>query len=69
MSNIDHKQVAEKRKARRRALWSRIKTEAPDNAEFIETMSDRYGKPEQVIVTLPSGEVLNSAGGNKGGLD
>lgn len=54
----------------RRALWSRIKAEAPDNADFIEFMTKRYGKPEQVIVTLPTGEVLDSHRyDKKGGLD
>lgn len=53
--------VRERQLAARRALWSRIKTEAPDNAEFIEMMTGRYGKPEQVIVTLKSGEILDSA--------
>jgi hypothetical protein len=68
MSNTEmHKQVAEKRMAARRALWSRIKTEAPDCAEFIEMMTGRYGKPERVTVTLNTGETLDSSAVRGGG--
>jgi hypothetical protein len=53
-------QIRQRRLEARRALWNRIKAEAPDCAEFIELMTARYGKPEQVLVTLSSGEVLDS---------
>lgn len=67
MSNTETlKQVAEKRKAHRRAIWNRIKAEAPDCAEMIELIAARYGKPEELTVTFHTGEVLNPSAYDKG---
>jgi hypothetical protein len=52
----------------RRAIWSRIKSEHPENAEFIELVTARFGKPERMTTTLPDGTVLDSLGYSKGGV-
>ena len=46
--------------AHRRAIWSRIKTEFPENAEVIELVTARFGKPERMTTPLPDGTVLDS---------
>lgn len=59
--------VRERQLAARRALWSRIKSEAGDCAEFIEQATKIFGKPERVVVKLNSGETLDSASVKGGG--
>lgn len=60
------KAVQERRLAARRAMWSRIQAEAPNEARFIELVTARFGKPENVFLRFHSGEVLDSANYDKG---
>jgi hypothetical protein len=51
----------------RKAMWSRMQAECPDVADFIGEVTTRFGKPEQVLVTLQDGTTLDSLGYGKGG--
>lgn len=51
----------------RKAMWGRLQAECPDIAEFIAEATKVFGKPEQVLVTLPDGTTLDSLGYGKGG--
>lgn len=46
-----------KAKQQRREAWARIKSEAPDVAEFLTEVSRVFGKPKSVYVEI-NGEVI-----------
>lgn len=57
----------------KREQWERIKTQAPDVADFLSLINQAFGKPAAVRVELfESGEVIESGGrlmGDQPGLD
>lgn len=60
-AKYDPEEIARRREQHKRDMWAFIKRTHPENAEFIEIMTARYGKPEQVIHEF-DGCKLDSAG-------
>lgn len=44
----------------KRQQWEQIKAESPDFAEFLKGITQAFGKPQAVSVTLLSGNVIRS---------
>jgi len=47
-----------RQKALRRAKWEQIKKEWPEGAEFLQSMSKTFGKPESVTITIGDRKLL-----------
>lgn len=48
----------ETQKAERQRKWERIKTEAPEIAEFLTEVNQTFGKPAKVAVVIGTERVL-----------
>ncbi len=51
--------LRKKSNADNRAIWTRIKTEAPDVAAFLTEVNQAFGKPEAVKVVIGGDVVLD----------
>ena len=45
-------------KVAKQALWERIKTDAPEVADFLTTMKQAFGQPKRVAVWIGEERVL-----------
>lgn len=50
----------EERKRRRREAWDRVRTEAPEHAEWITAVSAAFGRPARVRVRVGGVVLLDS---------
>lgn len=74
MDSLENPEVAKKKRGeKRREMWDTIKRQSPEHAEFIEQVTAKFGRPEQVI--YESGGVvwdskrLDGAGRVPGAID
>jgi hypothetical protein len=44
--------------AERQAIWSRIKADAPEAAEFLTAINEAFGKPKRTAVWIGEERVL-----------
>lgn len=54
-------EIQRKKAEHRRKVWDAIKKNSPEHAQFIESFTKIFGKPEQVIHEC-NGEVYDSNG-------